>query len=237
MSETSLKLQKREAKGKKVKVLRKQGIVPGVLYGAGSDPILVQSDYNPIEKVIKIAGKHTPVELDIDGKKQLAMVKNIDIDPVKRRLINIEFLAIKASEAIETSAPIRLVGMGESEAEKAGLGIAQVLDGVEIKAKPADLPEAIEVDVVGLTTLEDKITLSDLKLPAGVEFANPDIDLSATIVNVYDPAEQAAKAEAQEAAEKEAEAEATAEAAPTETTADKPAETESEEKPDEEPKE
>ena len=200
MSETSLKLQKREVVGKKVKGLRKDGLVPGVIYGAGMDNINVQAEYNPLEKTINIVGRHSPIELDIDGKKQLAIVKNIDIDPVKRRMVNIEFMAIKAGTVIETTAPIKLVNMGGSEAEKAGLGLTQVLESVEVKAKPADLPEAIEVDVASLENLEDKISLEDIKLPSGVEFANPEVDLSQTIVNIYDPAAEAARAEAEEAA-------------------------------------
>jgi large subunit ribosomal protein L25 len=216
MNDIKLQVNARELSGKKAAVLRKAGLVPGVIYGGKSEPVLTESDYNATEKVVREAGYHSPVHIELDGKKKLAMIKNVDIDPVKRRLVNVEFHAIKATDAVTAEAPIHLVGLGESAAEKASLVISQVLENVEIKAKPADLPNAIEVDVTGLATVEDKIILSDIELPEGVAFANPEEDLHQVIANVYDPAVEAAKLEAEEAEEEKAEAEGAAESVPAE---------------------
>ncbi|MDR1033094.1 MAG: 50S ribosomal protein L25 [Candidatus Nomurabacteria bacterium] len=216
MNDVNLKVGAREISGKKVATVRKSGLVPGVVYGGSAEPILTQSDYNATEKAVREAGYHSPVHLDIDGKKKLTMIKNVDIDPVKRRIINVEFHAIKATDAVTAEAPIHLIGLGESAAEKASLVISQVLEDIEIKAKPADLPNAIEVDITGLAGVEDKITLGDIKLPEGVIFADPDEDLHQVIANVYDPAVEAAKLEAEEAAEEKAEAENAAENVPAE---------------------
>ena len=84
--------------------------------------------------------------------------------------------------------PIRLVGEGESEAEKAGLVVLQAIETIEIKAKPADLPEAIEVSIVKLATTDDKLTLEQLELPRGVNFADNEQDTSLVVANVYEPA-------------------------------------------------
>ncbi|MDR0591249.1 MAG: 50S ribosomal protein L25 [Candidatus Nomurabacteria bacterium] len=224
MNDIKLKVDLREVTGKKVAIIRKQGFVPGVVYGGKDQPMLTQSDYNETEKVVRKAGYHSPLYLEIDGKEKLAMVKNVAVDPVRRRLINIEFHAIKATDAVTAEAPIHLVGLGESEAEKASLVISQVLEDVEIKAKPADLPSAIEVDVTGLAGVEDKITLGDIKLPEGVVFADPEEDLHQVIANVYDPATEAAKLEAEEAEEEKAEAEGAAEEVPAEHGEEKMAE-------------
>ncbi len=178
----------RDQQGKKVAHLRKEGIVPGVIYGQGFAPILVQSQYQVLERVVRAAGKHTPVHVTIDGKKKIAMIKDVDRDPVKARIRHVSLHAVKANESVTAEVPIRLTGEGESEAEKAGLVVLQAIESLEVKAKPADLPEALELSIVGLATTEDKLTLGDIVLPSGVEFADAEQDLELVIANVYEPA-------------------------------------------------
>jgi large subunit ribosomal protein L25 len=204
----NLTLEKRTEQGKKVAKLRKRGIVPGVIYGQGFDPILVQAEYGPIEKVVRDAGKHTPVYVTLDGNQRIAMIKDIDRDPVKSRVRHVSFHAVKADEVVTAEVPIRLIGEGESEAEKAGLVVLQAIEEIEIKAKPADLPEALEVSIVNLATTEDKLTLGDIQLPRGVEYADAEQDLELVIANVYEPAAlQAANEAAGGDAEDESEVE------------------------------
>lgn len=215
----TIALKGRTEQGKKAAVLRKQGLVPGIIYGHGFDPMMVQSEYNVIEKVVREAGKHTPVYVTIDGKKKITMIKDIDRDPVKSRIRHVSFHAVKADEVVTAEVPIRLVGEGESAAEKAGLIVLQAIDIIEIKAKPADLPEALEVSIVDLATNEDKLTLADITLPKGVEFADIEQDLELVLVNVYEPAalqaaNEAAGGDAED--ESEVEAENGAEEAPAE---------------------
>lgn len=188
MHDISLKLDKREAHGKKVARLRKEGLVPSVVYGGHDAPISTQSAAVETSKVVHAAGKHTPVHLNIDGKKKLAIIKNIEFDPVKHAVVHVAFHAIKQSDVITTEVPIVLIGQGESAAEKAGLIVLQAIETVEIKAKPADLPEALEVSIVDLATDDDKITLADIKLPEGVEYADVEQDLDLVVANVYEPA-------------------------------------------------
>lgn len=188
MHDISLKLTKREAHGKKVAVLRRDGYVPSVVYGGHDEPVSTQSTVVETAKVVHDAGKHTPVHLTIDGKKKLAMIKNIEVDPVKHRVVHVSFHAIKQNDVITAEAPIVLIGQGESDAEKAGLIVLQALESVEVKAKPADLPEALEISIAHLATDEDKILLSDITLPEGVEYADAEQDLELVIANVYEPA-------------------------------------------------
>ncbi len=187
MSDITLKLDTRTAEGKKVAALRQDGIVPSVVYGGSSKPINTQSGIVETTKVAAAAGKHTPVNLTIDGKKKLAIIKSIQRDPVRRRVRHISFHAIKQNEIITTEVPIHLTGTGESAAEKAGLVVLQAIEHVEIKAKPADLPEALELSIVALTTDEDKLTLADITLPSGVEYADIEQDLDLVVANVYEP--------------------------------------------------
>lgn len=188
MHEISLKLDTRTLSGKKVAKLRKDGLVPSVIYGGHEEPISTQSPVVETTKVAHAAGKHTPVNLTIDGKKQLAIIKNIDIDPVKHHVRHIAFHAIKQNDVITTEVPIVLIGEGESAAEKAGLIILQAIENVQVKAKPADLPESLEISIVNLATIDDRLTMADIILPEGVEFDDNEQDMDLVIANVYEPA-------------------------------------------------
>jgi large subunit ribosomal protein L25 len=204
VSYISLKLEERTAEGKKLPKLRDSGLIPSIIYGGRDQPIMTQSKQVETSKVVHTAGRHTPISLTIDDKKKLVIIKTIDIDPVKHTLRHIAFHTIKQSDIITTEVPIVLVGQGESAAERAGLVILQAIEHIEIKAKPADLPDALELSIIDLATAEDKISISDIKLPEGVEFADAEQDMELVIANVYEPSALQA---ANEAAGGEAEAE------------------------------
>lgn len=184
----TITLDARVLQGKKVARLRKEGIVPGVIYGHGIEPQLVQSPYNVIERVVSEAGYHTPVHLTLDGKNRIAMIKDVERDPVKARITHVSLHAVKANEVVTAEVPIELADSGESDAEKAGLVILQAIESIEIKAKPAVLPSSLTISVRKLKTDEDKLTLADIVLPAGVEFADAEQDVELTVASVYEPA-------------------------------------------------
>ncbi len=226
MHEISLKLKARTATGKKVSSVRQDGDIPSVVYGGQAEPITTQSEFVATTKVVNAAGRHSPVNLDIDGKKQLAIIKTIDFDPVKHRVRHVAFHAINKDEIITTDVPLVLVGLGESAAERAGLIVLQAIERFEIKAKPADLPESIEITIANLATTDDKITIGDVTLPAGVEFADAEQDLDLVIANVYEPAalEAANEAAAGDATDEDEVASENGDAPEAEATAEEKAE-------------
>ena len=199
MSDIKLNLAKRTATGKKLGSLRESGLIPSVVYGGEGEPILAQSAYNETEKVLRAAGYHSTIDLDIDGKTQMALVKNIDLNPVSRRIINIEFQAVSADKVVEATTPIVLVNFETSEANKLHYVLSQIMEEIDVKAKPADLPKEITIDVAHLATLDDHIEVKDLVLPKGVELADKELDPAQVVANVYDPAAEAAAREAEEA--------------------------------------
>lgn len=170
----TLKLDEREARGKKVAKLRREGIVPAVIYGPDMEPINAQVALNVLIKAYGVAGKHAPVHLVIGGKRKIAMIKDIDHDPIKRTFTHVSFHAVNASEPVVAEVPVVLVGEGESEAEKAGLIVLQALDKIEVKALPMDLPESVNVSIADLKEAGEKVTLGDATLPEGVEFVERD---------------------------------------------------------------
>ena len=207
-NDITLKLEERTVSGKKVTELRQQGLVPSVVYGGKAEPANMQSGVVETTKAARAAGKHSPVHLVINGKKSLAMIKDVDIDPVRHHVRHIAFHTIKQNDIITAEVPIHLVGQGESEAEKAGLVVLQAIEHVMIKAKPASLPEALELSIAELATTEDKLTLADITLPEGVEFNDNEQDQELVVANVYEPsALQAANDAAGGDAEDESEVE------------------------------
>lgn len=206
MAEYSLALKKRTETGKKIKSIRDAGMIPSVVYGAG-EPILTASEYVATEKTVEGAGYHSPVDLDIDGKKQLAIVKDVQVDPVSRKIVNIEFHAVSANAAVEATTPIVIINFEASEASKIyHFAMTQAMEEIDVKAKPADLPKELTVDASGLKDVDDKIVLSDIKLPAGVELADKELSGEQVIASLYDPAAEAAarEAEAEEPAQEAA---------------------------------
>lgn len=165
----TLTVEERSAHGKKVRGLRRQGLTPGVVYGPGITPISIQADSVVMRKVYAAAGKHAPVYLHVGNKKHVAMIKDAEISPVKNTINHVSFHAVNAKEPVEAEVPIRLVGEGESEAEKAGLIILQNIESIEVKALPTDLPDALELDIAGLKEAGEKLTIADVKIPENVE--------------------------------------------------------------------
>ena len=229
----SIELAKREVHGKKVTKLRREGITPVVVYGAGIEPVSAQVESGVMAKVFSAAGYHAPVHITVDGTKKIAMIKDVDIDHVRKQIRHVAFHAVKQNQPVEAEVAVRLVGEGESEAEKAGLVVLQAVDHVLVKALPMDLPEAVEVDITGLKEAGDRVTLGDAKLPSGVEFVEHETHhgdedeekpriTDLMVASVWEPAAlQAANEAAAGDATEETPAEETEEAAEGETEAEK----------------
>ena len=211
MSENKLSLEKRTLTGKKLAGLRANGLIPSVIYGDNNEPILAQSAYNDTEKVLSAAGYHSTIDMTVDGKTLMTIVKDIQLDPVSRKIINIEFQAVSADKPVEATTPIVLTGFETSEANKLHYVVLQVMEEIDVKAKPADLPKELTIDASKLATLEDKITVADIALPEGVVLADKELSPEQVIANVYDPAAEAAAREAADKAAAEAAAAAEAE--------------------------
>lgn len=165
----SLSLSERTVHGKKVYQLRREGLTPVVVYGPGMEPVAAQAVSGDLDKVVAKAGKHTPVNLDVVGKKKIAMIKSVDIDPAKGTVRHVSFHAVRQNKPVEAEVPIHLNGEGESEAEKSGYVILQTMERIVVKALPRDLPEALYADISGLKEAGEKLHLSDVVLPEGVE--------------------------------------------------------------------
>jgi len=189
-----LMLDDRTVTGKQVKQLRAEGQVPGVIYDHGKTTHVSLGE-KELLKAFKIVGRSQPLELTLDGKKKLAMIKQFDRDPVKRTFRHVAFQAIKRNEKVTAEVAIRITldeGNEQSPAERAGLVVLRALEKIEVKAFPQDLPEELTANGEKLVAAGDKLTLADIKLPTGVEFADAELDLEQTIASAYEPSAIAA---------------------------------------------
>lgn len=156
--------------GKKVKHLRRENVIPGVVYGrhVGSS-IFLSFAKNEFLKVYHAVGKSMPLDLvSADGKiNQMVLIHTIQTDPVTDMVLHVDFLGINKGEKVTAEVTLRFIG--SSVVEKLKLGNIQHLkDVVEIEALPKDLPKEIEVDISKIETVQDVLFVKDIVLPKGV---------------------------------------------------------------------
>ncbi|KKT78791.1 MAG: 50S ribosomal protein L25 [Candidatus Giovannonibacteria bacterium GW2011_GWB1_45_9b] len=164
---TSIKAEKRDLVGKKVKNLRKAGKIPAIVYGAGESGLLLEISWHDFQKVFRQAGESSLVELEIGPERKNVLIHDIAFDPIKDVPVHVDFLQVRMDKPIK--AKVELLFEGDSPALKLGGILVKVHHELEIEALPAYLPHQIKVDLSKLKNLEDKFTVADLSLPKGVK--------------------------------------------------------------------
>lgn len=187
----TLKLTERKELGKATKALRRAGMVPANMYERGKESVALSAPIGDITKVYHAAGKHSPVELDVDGKTHLAMIKDVDINPVKGTVRHVAFHAVKRNEKVSAEVPVRIDG--EIPGQKVGLLFLQNLDNVQIEALPANLPDELLIDGAKLVEEGDKVTVADIVVPNGVTILS---DPETMVADLQIPKDQIAEADA-----------------------------------------
>jgi large subunit ribosomal protein L25 len=157
-----LKASVRTVTGKKVKNLRKQGLLPSTIYGQGMEPMSIQVVDKELEAIFKHAGESGLVDLIVDEKVMPVLFRNPQYHPVLGSLLHVDCFKVNLKEKIITNVPI--VFVGEAPAVKEGKVLVEVLNEVEIEALPADFPEKIEVDLTKLENIDSVITVADLAI-------------------------------------------------------------------------
>jgi large subunit ribosomal protein L25 len=156
----------RTVTGKKVKQLRREGMVPGVIYGQ-SEPVKIQMDVKPLRRALRVAGTGQLVEVEVDGKGYTVLAREIQQHVTRRDIIHVDFLEVDMATTIRSEAD--LISVGESPLTETGEGIiAQVLHSVEIECLPDDLVSQIEFDISTIETTDDSIMVADLVIPEGI---------------------------------------------------------------------
>ncbi|MGB9706456.1 MAG: 50S ribosomal protein L25 [Microgenomates group bacterium] len=166
----SLKVEKRQVFGRKVKKLRSKGILPANIYGNKVKSLAVQVPLKNFLPVYQKVGETGIVELKVDGENKIrpTLIHNVQFDPVSDQPLHVDFHQVSLEEKITANIPVEIVGRSPAVEQKIGV-LIQPLTEVEVEALPTDLPGQFTVDISGLKEVDQAITVGDLKPPAGVK--------------------------------------------------------------------
>lgn len=172
----------REEGTRSARRLRREGLVPAVVYGLDQEPIAVSVEWPELRRVLTTdAGINAVIVLDIEGQEQLSIVKDLQRHPVRRDVIHVDFQRVTADQQIEVEIPIVLVGEALEVSRADGM-VDQTLYTLAVLAKPAEVPDEIEIDISEMA-LGDHIKVGDVVLPAGVTTAvDPEDSIATSLV-------------------------------------------------------
>ena len=191
----------RSITGKRVQSLRREGVLPGVVFGGHKDSANVETDMREFERGYRRWGNTTLVTLDgmTDGE-QPVLIHDVTRSTLNGRLLHVDFLRVSLTEKVHADVPLHFIG--ESPAEKAGAVLVQTKNEISIEAFPQDIPHAIEVDVSKLLEIDDSIYVRDLVVDTSkVEVQDDGDELIVRVVPVRIEEEAPAPAAAVEGAE------------------------------------
>lgn len=164
---TTLYAEKRNIFGKKTKTMRKQGVIPAVVYGEGIEAMPLSVSRKDFEKAYREAGESTIVELSVGEKRMNALIHDVAVSALKGEPEHIDFYALRMDKKVKMKVPLEFIG--ESPAVKSEEGVfVKVMQEIEIEALPKDLPHKLTADISGMDALESRIFVKDIKAPAGV---------------------------------------------------------------------
>ena len=163
MDKVVLKATRRDVKGKQVKSLRREGLLPGVLYGHKFEPISISLDAHQSSLVIPHLSSSTIVTIDLEGEQYAALVREKQRDYIKNSLLHVDFQVVSLTEKIRAMVQIEVHGVAPAVKDFNAV-IVNSLTHIEVEALPNDLPERVVADISSLNQVGDTIYVRDLDL-------------------------------------------------------------------------
>lgn len=184
MEEVLLQASKRDVVGKKVKALRREGILPAIVYGRGISPVPISLNTRNANQILSAISSSSLVVLEIDGEKHTTLIRDKQRDPVTEDVLHIDFHEVSMTEKLRTE--VMLDFQGESPAVKELMGVlVTVLESLEIECLPQDLPDRIVADLSALEEIGDSLYVRDISLPPNIELIS---DIEEMVVIISPPA-------------------------------------------------
>jgi len=187
MTTLELKSKKRTLLGKKVKSLRREGVIPAVVYGGKDGTTPIELDLKEFSKVFKTAGETTLIKLLVGEKTKNVLIHDISRDPITEEMNHVDFYEVRMDEKITTRTPLIFIGDAPAVIDLGGV-LVKAMQELEVRALPADLPHQIEIDISQLKTFDDNILVKDIKLPKNVEILE---NLETSVAAVTPPRSEA----------------------------------------------
>jgi len=170
----------RDVIGKKVSVLRGNGIIPANIYGRGIDSVPVQILWPEARGMLNAHGRNVLIQIQIEGEAQprSVVIRDFTRDPVNGSLQHIDFFQVDLTRKIQADIPVQLVGESPAVHTYGGI-LVQSLELLHVEALPTEMPESIQVSVESLGELESSLTVGDIQAPEGVSILTaPDVGLA-----------------------------------------------------------
>lgn len=159
--------------------LRREGRVPGVVYGLGGESVSVAVDARELRSALNTeAGLNALLTLEVDGDRQLSLVKDLQHHPVRNDVIHVDFIRVDADVAVEVEVRVVLEGDATAVTNEDGV-VDQAAFTVAVLAKPEAIPNELTIDISEMV-MGDMVRTGDLELPGGVELAGDPEDLVAS---------------------------------------------------------
>ncbi len=199
-----LALDARRAIGKENKRLRREGIVPGVVFGKGSPSVPVQVDAKAFDTLYRAAGRTSIVKITVDGKgtAKSAIIKEIQRHPVSGRAVHVDFFLVNLTQEMQADVPLNFVGTAAAIEMENGT-LMTPLSHLKVKALPAEMPHEIQVDISPLIDMETAIHVRDVPVDEKITILNEPDELLARVLPPR--VEEEPEVPAEEAAAEEAE--------------------------------
>jgi large subunit ribosomal protein L25 len=193
----------RHVTGKKVAHLRREGLLPAVVFGRGLESDSVSVDAHEFEQLRRHAGPNTLIDLTVDGgKKTPILVHDVQLHRITRRPLHADLYVVRMTEELTVDVP--LVAEGESEAaDNLGGTVLHLIESVRVRALPDHLPQSIHYSIAGLRTFDDLVHVSDLAIPEDATLLTDPGEIVAKVLppRVEEEPVAAEAAEGEEAAE------------------------------------
>jgi len=167
MEKYELEAQERTVIGKKVKALRREGLLPAIVYGTGIEPVPITLNTKEVLQTLRVIGANTLVTIKLGKKEHLVLVRDIQREVIHRDLLHMDFQEVSLEENISSTVPIVLVGDAPAVKEFEALLITN-MEEIQIEAKAKDLPDTISVDISTLLEIGDSILIKDLVISGDV---------------------------------------------------------------------
>lgn len=170
-----LEAKHRKVLGRKVKGLRKSGVIPAVLYGPKTkEPQCLEVNCEKFREVFKKSGESSLIKLKIDKEEKDVLVRDVQQDPMNGNFLHIDFYEVPMTEKITLTIPLKFIGESEAVKNLSGILVKNIFE-IEIESLPKDIPSEVDVDITPLKTFEDAVKIRDINVPSGVKImANPE---------------------------------------------------------------
>lgn len=209
MKPFELEVSRREITGKKVRFLRRQGIIPGNVYGRGFESVAIQVEAKALKQLLARAGMTDLILLKMGNSDEpvRVLIRDVQRNPITDELLHVEFYQVRATDRIKAEVPLEFINEAPVLSKVKGSTLLHLLDSLHIEALPDYLPHSLQVDLSVLEDVDQLICVKDIPVSEGVTVLNDPEQVVVKVVEARKEVEEVPVVAAEEAVQVEEKAE------------------------------